>query len=142
MTISDGTGLPFLRSTGRLTVLSRTEALRLAMAGPRHHVTRTLALCCAVLVVIAGRADAEPAATSRLRWVTNGSVHAATISGQTLFIGGSFTRVAPAQNLLGLWLPDEMREEYTTPGVERVTGVATYSRYRRADVSVRVLPGQ
>ncbi len=53
--------------------------------------------------MLAGHAAAEPAATSRLRWVTNGSVHAAAVSGQTLFIGGSFTRVAPAQNLLGPW---------------------------------------
>nr|QIQ10701.1 hypothetical protein FLJDLJJJ_00029 [uncultured bacterium] len=70
---------------------------------PRTLLTRTIALGSALLVMLAGHAAAEPAATSRLRWVTNGSVHAATVSGQTLFIGGSFTRVAPPQNLLGPW---------------------------------------
>lgn len=58
-----------------------------------------------VLVAAVGvtTASAEPAVISRLHWVTNGTVRAAAVHDQTLFIGGSFTRVAPARNLLGPW---------------------------------------
>lgn len=41
---------------------------------------------------------------------------------------------------LDLWLPKQMREEYVTPGVERIVGVADYRDYRRADVTSRIVP--
>lgn len=75
--------------------------------------THLLALLGACLALLAPPAGAEPAPTSRLHWVTNGTVHAATVRDQTLFIGGSFTRVAPAPNFLGPWF-----------GVSMTTGVA------------------
>ena len=54
-----------------------------------------------VSLAVATSAAAQPASQSRLTWVTNGSVRAAAVHDQTLFIGGDFTRVAPAQNFLG-----------------------------------------
>lgn len=54
-----------------------------------------------LLLLAAVSAVAEPATISRLRWVTNGIVRAAAAHDQTLYIGGDFTRVAPAANLLG-----------------------------------------
>ncbi|MEZ5288404.1 MAG: hypothetical protein R2712_27080 [Vicinamibacterales bacterium] len=40
---------------------------------------------------------------SRLHWVTNGTVRAVAAQDQAVYIGGSFTRVAPAANFLGPW---------------------------------------
>ena len=43
---------------------------------------------------------------------------------------------------LGLWVPVEMREHYTTSTDERVVAVATYHNYRRFRVDARVItPG-
>jgi hypothetical protein len=55
------------------------------------------------VVAVADLAFAQPSETSRLHWVTNGSVRAATVHDQTLYIGGTFTRVAPATSFLGPW---------------------------------------
>ena len=66
-----------------------------------------------VSVAVATSAAAQPASQSRLTWVTNGSVRAAAVHDQTLFIGGDFTRVAPAENFLG-----------PVFGVSRTTGAA------------------
>jgi hypothetical protein len=75
---------------------------------------RFSAVLVALLVVLAAAsAAAEPAATSRLTWVTNGTVRAVAVHDQTLYIGGSFTRVAPAANFLGPWF-----------GVSTTTGAA------------------
>jgi hypothetical protein len=67
---------------------------------------RQLAVCAAlILLVLAARPlvslDAEPLTTSRLSWVTNGPVNAATTIGDRLYIGGEFTRVAPRTSALG-----------------------------------------
>lgn len=69
-------------------------------------------------------AGAEPSAVSRLTWVTNGTVRAATVHEQTLYIGGRFTRVAPAANFLGPWF-----------GVSTTTGVPV-PRLPLADAAV------
>jgi hypothetical protein len=66
-----------------------------------------------ISVVVATSAVAQPASQSRLTWVTNGSVRAAAVHDQTLFVGGNFTRVAPAENFLGPFF-----------GVSRTTGAA------------------
>lgn len=63
--------------------------------------------------LLASVAGAQPASESRLHWVTNGTVTAAAVHDQTLYIGGSFTRVAPAANFLGPWF-----------GVSTTTGAA------------------
>lgn len=57
----------------------------------------------ALLLTMAVPAAADPATTSRLHWVTNGIVRAAAVDGQTLYVGGNFTRVAPLANFLGPW---------------------------------------
>jgi hypothetical protein len=41
---------------------------------------------------------------------------------------------------LGLWLPKEMHELYVSRRAERVTGVAKYANYRRAEVTARIVP--
>ncbi len=56
-----------------------------------------------IVATVANLAFAQPSETSRLHWVTNGAVRAATVHDQTLYIGGSFTRVAPATSFLGPW---------------------------------------
>ncbi len=60
----------------------------------------TLAAACTVLL-FAASANADPSTVSRLGWVTNGHVQAAVQVGNTLYIGGAFTRVAPASGALG-----------------------------------------
>lgn len=95
--------------------------------------------------IVRGAAGAAlPSSGSFLIDPTTGRVEQSmfVVGGDVAGVGSTSTVTYERDRTLGLWLPDEMREEYTTPGVERVTGVATYSRYRRADVSVRVLPGQ
>ena len=66
-----------------------------------------------LIFLVAHDAAAQPSNTSRLSWVTNGTVRAATVHEQTLYIGGTFTRVAPAANFLGPWF-----------GISRTTGAA------------------
>ena len=85
-----------------------------------------------------------PSSGSFLIDPTTGRVEQSTfvVGGDAAGVASTSTVTYERDRTLGLWLPDEMREEYTTPGVERVTGVATYSRYRRADISVRILPNQ
>lgn len=58
-------------------------------------------LAAILLVAIAVPVDADPETTSRLSWVTNGDVQAAVQVGNTLYIGGTFTRVGPASGALG-----------------------------------------
>lgn len=53
------------------------------------------------LLGIAASAAADPQTPSRLNWVTNGEVRAAVQVGNTLYVGGTFTRVAPRSGVLG-----------------------------------------
>jgi hypothetical protein len=46
-------------------------------------------------------ASGDPSTTSRLHWITNGNVRSAAVIGDTLYVGGSFTRVAPSSAALG-----------------------------------------
>lgn len=52
----------------------------------------------AVLAIATPRAD--PGTASRLEWLIEGEVRTAARLGQTLFVGGLFTRVAPSANVL------------------------------------------
>ncbi len=62
-------------------------------------------------LAVAAPVHADPSTTSRLSWVTNGDVQAAVQVGNTLYVGGTFTRVAPASGALGSFF-----------GVSTVTG--------------------
>lgn len=59
-------------------------------------------LCFGVLSLIAAsQAAAQPSSNSRVNVVVNGTVNAAARLGNTLYIGGSFSRIAPSSNALG-----------------------------------------
>src|SRR5437870_2782539 len=70
-------------------------------------------------------AMAQPGAVARAQivspdfWVTNGSVYAAAVSGSTLYIGGSFTRVGPAT---GCGIPFDVGSDTPQGGFAKVAG--------------------
>lgn len=64
----------------------------------RHSSTLAAAL---TILSIATFANADPSAVSRLGWVTDGDVRAAVQVGNTLYVGGTFTRVGPTSGALG-----------------------------------------
>jgi hypothetical protein len=51
--------------------------------------------------IVASHADAQPSSNSRVNFVINGAVNAAARVGNTLYIGGAFSRIAPSANALG-----------------------------------------
>ena len=65
--------------------------------------TRALAMCGMVALLFASGAKiaAEPSATPRLDWLFNGRVSATARIGNTLYVGGDFTRVMPSSGALG-----------------------------------------
>jgi len=133
-----------------LVVLQAQNHARFSFAStnePRRRGTRCLLTFqeTARPTIVRGTAGAAlPSSGSFLIDPTTGRVEQSTfvVGGDAAGVGSTSTVTYQRDRKLGLWLPDEMREEYTTPGVERVTGMARYSRYRRADVAVRVLPSQ
>lgn len=76
---------------------ARSPILLAAMRRSLRHVV----ILCVVLRALPAAAD--PATTSRLHWVTNGVVNAAAVHDGRLYIGGNFSRVAPAASFLGPW---------------------------------------
>ncbi len=67
--------------------------------------------------------QADPADESRLHWVTNGTVIAGAVAGDTLYIGGSFTRVAPPSAALGSFFGFDRTTGAATSGLPLVDGV-------------------
>ena len=64
--------------------------------------TRLSATCLAIALTLGtgGVTFADPAPVSQLNWIFDGAVQAAARLGNTLYVGGTFTAVAPSANAL------------------------------------------
>ncbi|MEZ5416551.1 MAG: hypothetical protein R2708_04325 [Vicinamibacterales bacterium] len=69
-----------------------------------------------------GRLRAEPSASSRLHWITNGPVWAGATLGDRLFVSGAFTRVAPTTGALGAIFAVDAASGAVAPGLPLVDG--------------------
>ncbi len=67
-----------------------------------RHYSRVSATCLAIALTLGadGVTFADPAPVSQLNWIFDGAVQAAARLGNTLYVGGAFTAVAPATNVL------------------------------------------
>jgi hypothetical protein len=81
-------------------VTPRLSATRFRPTPPWPNPARFLgALACAAVLVAAVLVSARPAAAQTVRqdlWIANGTVNATALAGDTLYIGGAFSAVAPA----------------------------------------------
>ncbi len=116
--------------------------------------------------IAASHADAQPSSNSRVNFVINGTVNTAARVGNTLYIGGTFTRIAPSTNALGslvavnpttaqaipgrlplvvggdvvAMIPDGNGGYYVGGGFDRV-GSNRQPNLRRLDASGQLVPG-
>lgn len=80
-------------------------------------------LLAALLAVGVSHAGADPSSVSRLGWVTNGEVRTAVQVGSTLYVGGTFTRVAPSSGALGSFFALSTTTGEPSPQLPLVDGV-------------------
>ena len=116
--------------------------------------------------IAASHADAQPSSNSRVNFVINGTVNTAARVDNTLYIGGSFSRIAPSTNALGSLvavnpstaaaipgrvplvvggdvtaiIPDGSGGYYIGGGFDRV-GSDRQPNLRRLDASGQLVPG-
>lgn len=70
------------------------------MSPPVRRCASSLALVGMLLAALSGSGGADPATVSRLQWVFDGPVRATARLGDTLYVGGAFSAVAPSVNAL------------------------------------------
>jgi trimeric autotransporter adhesin len=86
--------------------------------------TRALAMVGLVALLFASgvRIAAEPSSTPRLDWLFNARVAATARVGDTLFVGGGFTNVAPASGILSRFFQLSLTTGEPIPGLPTVNG--------------------
>jgi hypothetical protein len=86
-------------------------------------------------------ADVPSSGTFRIEPATGRVRQSELVTGSAAAGVGSTSVVRyDADARLGLWLPVEMREDYRTKWGERLLGIARYTDYRKANVSVTIRP--
>ena len=92
-----------------------------ARTGWLHGVLPVAALL-AIAASSGARLAAEPATTPRLDWLFDGNVRATARIGNTLYVGGAFTGVAPRSDALGYWLTLSTSSGAALPGLPSLDG--------------------
>ncbi len=68
---------------------------------------------------------AGPSPTPRLDWLFDGEVSTTTRIGNTLYVGGAFTGVAPRSAALGTWVPLSTTSGAARPGLPSINGLVS-----------------
>ena len=92
------------------------------MGSPRFGVPVWLLAAAMTTAAVAFQA-ADPAPVSSFGWATDGSVQSALQHGDTLYVGGRFTRVAPVANMVGGLVGVLASTGAVVPDLPRVQGV-------------------
>ena len=86
-------------------------------------------LCAAVGLALitwgTAKIAAGPSATPRLDWLFDGAVSTTTRIGNTLYVGGAFTGVAPPSASLGTWVPLSTTSGAARPGLPSINSVVS-----------------
>src|SRR5438552_931094 len=92
-----------------------------SLTGLRRRAVKTLALLssCLFAACLCGSGGAEAQSIRQDFYITNGSVSAAALSGNTLYIAGSFTEVGPAT---GGFVPIDTASALPVNGSPKVAG--------------------
>lgn len=88
----------------------------------RRFATLSVAVCLAAAARSYTPVHADPLTTTRLHWVTDGAVQAAAVLGDSVYIAGTFTRVAPSSGAVGSLYPLSTASGAYLPGMARPEG--------------------
>lgn len=88
----------------------------------RRFATLSAAVCFAAAARSPIPVHADPLTTTRLHWVTDGAVQTAAVLGDSLYIAGTFTRVAPSSGAVGSLYPLSTASGAFLPGMARPEG--------------------